>query len=152
MEWVQVELVRKGEIQDLKKNDPLAKQYIALAGSVVLLCKEPNIDQIIIEYLEEQDLIKKSPSNPVSEQYEKDSDIPYQAAHEVLMHAIVHIIGQDDIQSIVDDRDMLFGVVTMIREIFEEELKNPEEIAKRRSLCAQDIPPPFKPSMDTKDP
>jgi len=52
---VQVELIRDGEA--VKQVDPLAKQYMALAGSIILLCKEDSIDEIVLEYLAEMALI-----------------------------------------------------------------------------------------------
>ena len=51
MQKVQVELVRDGEAQKFASDDPLAKQYIALAGSISMLCQEPNIVEIVMEYL-----------------------------------------------------------------------------------------------------
>lgn len=38
----------------IKKLDPLQEQYKALASSISLLCQEPNIADIILDYLRSQ--------------------------------------------------------------------------------------------------
>ncbi len=49
MQIVEVEMIRDGG--GVKKLDPLQTQYQALATSIKLLCEEPDIDNIIVDYL-----------------------------------------------------------------------------------------------------
>ena len=52
MQQVEVEMIRDGG--GLKSLDPLQKQYKALAASISMLCQEPDIADIVLEYLRSQ--------------------------------------------------------------------------------------------------
>ena len=58
------------------------------------------------------------------------------------MHAIIHIVGREKIKKM--DRDGLLSVVKMIQGMFEEELANPDSVAKRRSADIEGKPLLYK--------
>ena len=137
MQKVQVELIRDGDA--INQVDPLAKQYMALAGSIILLCKEDNIDDIVLKYIEEMEPLKQNAPPPKRDQ---KKETPYSAALEVLTHSILHMVGKDEVKNI--DQQSLMSVIDTIRGMFEEELQNPEAIAKKRSAGIEDVPLLFK--------
>ena len=58
---IEVEMIREGG--GIKHLDPLQRQYKALASSIGKLCSEPDIADIVLEYLREQHEINEARKN-----------------------------------------------------------------------------------------
>ena len=131
MQQVEVETIRDGG--GTMRLDPLQEQYMGLASSIIALCQEENIADIVLDYLKGQnELAEMRDRGETAKAKSKLEEATYSAALEVILHATRHILDADNVDINEQDRVFLISRIMQVKCMFEEELKYPELIAKKK--------------------
>ena len=77
-----------------------------MACSISLLCQEPNIADIILDYLASQNEMLEARKSGVKPKGKQTEATAYSAALEVIIHATRHILAQENVN--INDEDRVF--------------------------------------------
>ena len=106
LQMVEVEMIKEGG--GISNLDPLQQQYKALASSITKLCKEPDIADIVLKYLQQQNELNQARKNGLKPPKSNNAmETSYSAALEVIIHATSHIFDQDRVEINEEDRAYL---------------------------------------------
>ena len=141
MKMVQEELIRDGYEA---KSDPVKEQYLALAGSITMLCKEPNIVDIVLDYVRREEQIWEAGRDRQKQlQMQIIKEQPVTACLEVLVHIIKNLAGLQTFDTEKLQPKVLVKLIAMARKLFAEDLVNPNMI-KSFNSSQEDVAVLFK--------
>ena len=133
MQEIEVDLIRYGG--GVKKLDPVQSQYQALTTSIRNLCNDPNIAETILDHL-------RTTYDQICERKAgKESDAsqePYSAALEVILWSTRHILQMEELDINTTERQYLIAKIEQVKEMFQEELDNPELIVNKNKNASDE--------------